>query len=155
MPSRASVLWMLTALLIAAYPVPNFIYWPEILKSGVLPVDGDSIGIPMFGSLLVTLVVSPIVIGMAWMCYRRYNPSTRFLVYRLDRPLRSAVATGIFGVSAAIICFAALADAVRAMPWYEYLWPAYMLFISAWLLTLRASFIQQHTVQEAEAEPLQ
>lgn len=154
MPSRASVLWMLTALLIVAYPVLNFVYWPEVLKSGVLPSDGDSIGIPMFGSLLVTLVASPIVMGMAWMCYRRYNPSTRFLVFRLDRPWRSAVATGIFGISAAILCFVALTDAARAMPWYEYLCPAYMVLTSAWLLTLRASFIEQYTVQEAEAEPL-
>lgn len=154
MPSRASVLWILTALLIVAYPVLNFVYWPEVLKAGVLPTDGDSIGIPIIGSLLVTLIASPIVMGVAWICYRRYNSSTRLLVFRLDRFRRSAVATGIFGISAAIIFFSALVDAARAMPWYEYLWPAYMMLTSAWLLTLRASFIEQYTVQEAEAEPI-
>lgn len=154
MPSRASVLWMLTAVLIVAFPVLNFVYWPEVLKSGVLPSEGDSIAIPMLGSLLVTLIASPIVLGVAWMCYRRYNPTTRFLVFRLDRPGRSAVATAIFGISAAILCFGALADAARVMPWYEYLWPAYMMLTSAWLLTLRASFIEQYTVQEAQAEQL-
>lgn len=154
MPSRALVLWLLTAVLIIAYPVLNFVYWPEVLKSGVLPPDGDSIAIPMFNSLLVALIASPIVLGTAWICYRRYNPSTRFLVFRLDRPGRSAVATAIFGISAAILCFGALADAARVMPWYEYLWPAYMILTSAWLLTLRASFIEQCTVQEAEAAKL-
>lgn len=155
MPSRTSALWMLTAVLMVAYPVLNFVYWPEVLKSGVLPPDGDSIAIPMFGSLLVTLIASPIVVGVAWMCYRRYNPSTRFLVFRLDRPYRSAVATGVFGISATVLCCGALADAARSMPWYEYLWPAYMMLTSAWLLTLRASFIEQYTAQEAEAEQLQ
>ena len=59
------------------FPVVNFIYWPAVLRSGVLPSDGDSIGIPMFGSVLATLVVSPVILGVACLCLRRYNPDTR------------------------------------------------------------------------------
>lgn len=65
MPTSARPLWILTGLLLAFYPVLNFIYWPQVLRSGVLPPDGDSIGIPMYGSILVTIVVSPVVLGIA------------------------------------------------------------------------------------------
>lgn len=84
MPARASMLWMLTALLLLAFPVLNFIYWPQVLKSGVLPPNGDSIGIPVFGSIFLTLIVSPIVIGLAWLCFRRYNPRTRLFAVRFS-----------------------------------------------------------------------
>ncbi|WP_126665583.1 hypothetical protein [Croceibacterium ferulae] len=154
MPSRSSTLWTLTALLILAYPALNFVYWPEARNSGILPADGDSIDIPMFGSLLVTLIASAIVLGVAWLCFRRYNPSTRLLAFRLDRPYRSFIATVVFGVSAAILCLGALVDTIIAMPWYEYLRAEYMMLAAAWLLTLRTSWIDQRTAEEAEAEQL-
>ena len=151
MPARALMLWTLTALLLGAFPALNFIYWPQVLQSGVLPSNGDGIGIPMFGSILLTLVVSPFAVGVAWLCFRRYNPRTRLLAYRTDRPYRRAIATVIFGCGAAFLFFGALVDAARALPWYEYLWPAYTLLIVAWLLTLRASLIEQQTVEEMDA----
>jgi hypothetical protein len=58
----------------------------------------------------------------------------------------------IFGISAALLCRDALFDAVRATPWYEYLWPAYTMMVVAWLLTLRASLIEQQTIEDVEAE---
>jgi hypothetical protein len=152
MPARAALPWTLTVSLLVGFPALNFIYWPEVLQSGALPVYGDSVGIPMFGSILLALVVSPFAVGITWLCCRRYNPRTRLLAYRVDRPYRSAIVTAIFGLGAAILFFGALVDAARAMPWYEYLWPAYTMAIVAWLLTLRASLIEQRTVEEADAE---
>ena len=152
MPARSSTLWMLTALLLLAFPGLNFVYWPQVLLSGALPANSDSIGIPIFGSIILTLIASPLVIGVAWLCLRRYNSRTRLFAFRFDRPYRSALATSIFGLGAFLLCLSAVLELARAMPWYEHLWSAYTMLIVVWLLALRASLIEQHTVEDAEAE---
>jgi len=70
-----------------AFPILNWVYWPLVLQSGVLPADADSIGIPMFGSVIVALVVSPVVLGIAWLSLRRYNSDARLAALRWDRPI--------------------------------------------------------------------
>ncbi len=143
MPSRPWPLWSLTGLVLIGFPALNFIYWAEVLRSGVLPADGDSIGIPMFGSILATLVLSPLFLGVAWLCLRRYNPDTRLWSWRPDRPFRSAGATILFGAGSALLTAAVLDSLRPPMPWYEYLWPAYFALWVAWLLGLRAAAIDQ------------
>ena len=143
MPSKAEPLWVLTALVLFGFPVTNFIYWPEVLRSGVLPPDGDSIAIPMVGSVLLMLIVSPVVLGMTWLCVRRYNPETRLFAWRHDRPLRSMLASLVFGSAAAFVAFAASAELRRDWPWYEYVPFTYLALWIPWLLGLRAAVIEQ------------
>ena len=143
MPRCRWPLELLTGLILAGFPFVNFIYWPQVLRSGVLPPDGDSIGIPMFGSVLATLVVSPLILGITWLCLRRYNPNTTLASWRPDRPIRSGVTTLLFGAAAAPI-MAAVFDGLRpALPWYEYLWPAYFALWIPWLVGMRAAIIDQ------------
>jgi hypothetical protein len=151
LPNRSSMLWLFTALILLGFPTLNFIYWPLVLKSGVLPSNGDSIAIPMFSSVLLALAASPVVLSVAWLCFRRYNPRTRFFAFRFDRPYRSTAATMIFGISAVLLCLDELFSTVTPMPWYEYLWTAYTILLGVWLLTLRASLIEQRTINEVEA----
>lgn len=152
MPSRPSPLWWLTVFLLVAFPVLNFVYWPQVLRSGVLPPDGDSIGIPMFGSVLATLLVSPVVVGLAWLCLRRYNPATTLWSLRRDRPVRSIAATILFG-AASLAVAAGVVDSLRLpLPWYEYLWSAYLVAWLPWLFALRAAVIDQLGRELAAAE---
>lgn len=144
MPSRPWPLWCLTGLVLLAFPPLNFVYWPQVLRSGVLPPDGDSIFIPMLGSIYVTLLLSPLILGVAWLCLRRYNPKTSIAAWRRDRPYRSAVVTLLFGPAAALMTAAAVQGVLTpAMPWYEYLWAAYFALWGLWLLYLRAAAIDQ------------
>jgi len=143
MPARPWPLWLLTGLVAAGFPAINFVYWPQVLRSGVLPPHGDSIGIPMLGSILFTLVASPIVLGVAWLCLRRYNPSARVSAWRRDRPYRSILATLTFGAGAAFLSAAALSDLAKDLPWYEYLWSGYSVIAVLWLLALRAAVVEQ------------
>ncbi|WP_380783526.1 hypothetical protein [Sphingomonas sp. R86520] len=146
MPATARPLWILTAFLIAAFPALNFVYWPQVLRSGQLPPDGDSIGIPMYGSVLIAIIASPFVIGIAGLCLRRYNRPVRLTAYRHDRPLRSALATILFGGASVVLMLGSIAELMHQLPWYEYLWPAYTVFWVPWLFGLRAAFIEQNTV---------
>ena len=143
MPSRSTPLWWLTAAVLSGFPALNFVYWPQVLRSGVLPSDGDSIGIPMFGSILAALILSPVILGVAWLCLRRYNPDTRLWSWRQDRPVRSIGVTVLFGGASVAAAAGALNDINLSLPWYEYLWPAYLLFWLAWLLGLRAAAVDQ------------
>jgi hypothetical protein len=143
LPSHPSPLWWLTGFVLIGFPVLNFVYWPEVLRSGVLPIDGDSIGIPMFGSVLTTLIFSPFILGIAWLCLRRYNPDTRLWSWRRDRPFRSLAATILFGAAAALLTADILNSLTPPLPWYEYLWPAYFSGWLPWLLGLRAAAVDQ------------
>ena len=143
LPRRPWPIWILTGLILTGFPAVNFIYWPEVLRSGVLPSDGDSIGIPIFGSILATIVLSPLILGITWWSLRRYNPDTRLASWRQDRPYRSAVTTILCGAGAVLVA-GAVADGLRpALPWYEYLWPAYFWLWLPWLIVLRAAAVDQ------------
>jgi hypothetical protein len=141
--SRPLFLWSLTGLILMGFPILNFIYWSEVLRSGVLPIDGDSIGIPIMGSVLATVVLSPFILGGTWLCLRRYNPETRLWSWRRDRPIRSAVATILFGAGSVFLTAVCLDSLRPSLPWYEYLWPAYFSVWVPWLLGLRAAVIDQ------------
>ncbi len=143
LPSRAWPLWSLTGLVLFGFPAVNFIYWPEVARSGVLPPHGDSIAIPMFGSILAMLVLSPVILGVTWVCLRRYNPVTRLGSWRRDRPYRSALATLLFGGGAALMVAMVIGLLEPGQPWYAYLWPAYFALWMPWLLGLRAAVINQ------------
>ena len=152
LPSRAWPLWVLTGLVVIGFPAVNFIYWPEVLRSGVLPPHGDSIAIPMFGSVLATLVLSPLILGVTWVSLRRYNPATRLGSWRRDRPYFSALATLLFGGVAALIVAVILDLLDPGQPWYAYLWPAYFALWLPWLLGLRAAAIDQLDYQPSYTE---
>jgi hypothetical protein len=143
MPSRPWPLWLLTGLLLVAFPPLNFVYWPQVLRSGVLPPDGDNIAIPMFASIPVAILATPVLFGIAWLCLRRYNPQARFTAFRRDRPKRSILATFLFGGVAALLVIELVSEASAIQPWYEYLWPAYFALWFPWLLGLRAAAIEQ------------
>jgi DNA-binding transcriptional LysR family regulator len=97
----------------------------------------------MFGSVLATLVVSPVVLGIAWVCMRRYNPPTRLAAWRHDRPYRSAFATLTFATAAALVSAGAIMSVMPDAPCYEYLWSGYLAVWVPWLLALRAAAVEQ------------
>jgi hypothetical protein len=130
-------------MVLIGFPVINFIYWPQILRSGVLPSDGDSIGIPMGMSVITTLLLSPVILGVSWLCLRRYNPKTRLVSWRPDRPYRSFLVSLVCGAAVAFAAVGALEGFGMNLPWYDYLSPAYVALWLPWLLALRAAAIEQ------------
>jgi len=145
MPSSSRPIWLLTLLLLTAFPVLNLAYWPRVLQSGVLPRAGDSIAIPMYGSVVLAVVASPFLLGITWICVRRYNPAAKIMAFRRDRPYRTSLATLVCGGLAALLV-EILREVSITQPWYEYIWPAYFALWVLWLMWLRAALIEQADV---------
>jgi hypothetical protein len=148
MPASPVPLWIFTLVMLVGFPALNLIYWPLVLQSGALSPDADSIAIPMVSSLAVTVGLTPIVLGTTWLCLRRYNPDARLVAMRRDRPLRTFLATALFGGMAFLVVGAEAFDWVThgwnaEVPWYEYLWSIYLFLGVYWLLAMRAAFIEQ------------
>lgn len=143
MPRKLWPIWLWTILLLIGFPIINFVYWWEVLISGILPPDGDSVAIPMFEGLLATIVLSPSLLLITWLALRKYDPDTCILVWRRDRPLRTLIASGLCAAG----CYLLLADAVILLmhiaPWYEYMIACYFFLWLPWLFWLRAAFINQ------------
>ena len=143
MPSRQWPLWLLALSVPFGLPVVSFIYWPQVLRAGVLPPESDNIGIPMFGSILGAIVLFPIILIVTYFCVRRYNPATRFFAWRRDKAVRSWAATIIFGGAALCLLLSEILELSRAPAWYEFLWTPYFLLWAVWFMALRASTIEQ------------
>ena len=143
MPRSPGLIWILTGLLLLGFPAVSLIYWPEVLRSGALPPNGDSVAIPMFGSIIVTLALSPFIIGITQLGLKRYNPETRLASWRHDRLYRSILVTVVCGGMAIVIGALTVEGLETALHWYDYLWPAYYALCLLWLLAYRAAVIDQ------------
>ena len=148
MPKSSWPVWLFSIALLLGFPALNIIYWDAVLRSGVLPADGDAIMIPVMGSFVVTLMASPILLGIAWLCLRRYNSETRLAAWRRDRPVRSVLATVLLGGLAGLLLAGTIADFAWATAWYDQLWAGYFLGWIIWLLALRAAVIDQRPADE-------
>jgi hypothetical protein len=139
--------------MLVGYPALNLAYWTLVLKSGVLPIDGDSIGIPIFGSLMVAIALAPIMIGTTWICVRRYNCNAKLFAVRRDRLLRTFVATLLFGGMAIFSLALLVYGWTQPAPWYEYLWDIYVLLGIYWLLAMRAAIVEQGDAKSGQGGP--
>jgi len=130
-------------MMLAGFPAANVLYWPELKKAGVLPVNADSIGLPIFSSVILAFLLSPLVLGVTWLCLRRSNPAARPKIWRNDLPFASALSLLIFGGAAAFLAAGELMGNYFGQPWYEYLWPAHSLLCIAGLLALHTAVMKR------------
>ena len=57
--------WALAAAVVLGYPATTFAWAKALYDAGELPVDGDSIGLPIGLSLMVTVLAGPVVLGLS------------------------------------------------------------------------------------------
>ena len=148
MPREAWPIWLFSLLLLVGFPMMNVVYWDAVARSRVLPADGDVVIIPMMGGFVFTLIASPLLLGVAWFCLRRYKPETRLATWRRDRPVRSVLATLLLGGLAALLLAESIADFVQSTLWYDRFWLGYFVGWIVWLFALRAALVDQRAADE-------
>jgi hypothetical protein len=135
--------WLLAAAVVAGFPITSFVYYPALLGTGTLPPDGDSIAIPMFGSVIVAVVSAPGVLLLTYMCLRKYKPGGTVLIWRRDRPVSSIILTLCFGVPVVALIAFAVQDAFAPYPLVESISTPYGLICVVWLMALRAAALSR------------
>jgi hypothetical protein len=131
-----------------------FVYYDALLASGTLDPSADSIAIPIFSTVMFSVVAFPVIAAITAIFLQKYPGSVSLVIWDANRPLRSFIFSSIFGVPAAVIAVSAEQDFGRMLPWYEYLWlPLYLLLV-VWLLALRAAVVGQLTTVADPSNPL-
>lgn len=137
--------WTLAGLVILGFPATSWIYWPAVGEAGVLPPEGDSIMIPMMGSIFLAVVLLPIVCLITWLCLRENDDAGSLLAWDRARPVRSALVSLCFALP---FCFgiSSLVDELSAPPgWHGLLWVPYTLVALFWLALMRGSALSKRS----------
>ena len=132
--------WLLLLGLFLAYcatPLAVASYYSTELRRGAYPVEADSIGIPIFQSVVLLLTITPVVVIGAWMPVRNYRPSASLWAWAPSRPLAATLWTTFLGALALaeMVLAIALAQTAHALLAIHALASAYM------SLVLRASIV--------------
>ena len=146
MPSKPWPIWFLSCFLIVGLPLFSAIYWPQLAQAGVLPPEAGPPITAIIESIYAAAILAPFVLALTYLCVRRYNPATRLLSWRRERPIRSIFLTVVFVALAAELAMLLGLHFSADEPWYEYLWTIYGAAWIAWLLALRAAGVEQHSL---------
>jgi hypothetical protein len=143
MPKTPTPLWLSTWALVITQPIVIYIFYWNLGISGRLHADGDSIGIPIIGNLVVWMLVAPFLLFFTWLMLRRYNPNNHLFAWDRCRPIRSSTASISLGGCAIAFIVLSTIDLGTACAWYEHMLAIYQFFWTGWLLAMRAVVVGQ------------
>lgn len=140
LPQHRWAVWLLAAGVVAGFPLTAFVYFPALLATNTLPSDGDSIGIPMFESIVFAGHMLPFASVLTYLCTRKYVPSAPLTAWRRDKPIVSIAVSAFFLVPAVAVLLLALAMIPTSQtPAIEAIWLPYAICCAIWCIALRSS----------------
>jgi hypothetical protein len=144
--------WCLTAVAVVGFPITSVFYFDTLLRLGTLPPDGDSIAIPIFGSVILAFAAAPVAILVTFLSVRRYQAGGTLLSWRPKQPIFSGAITVVFGVPFLFLAYILIHLVVIRAPAIEYIWAPYTAALAVWLLLLRAAAITHRSKIRATEE---
>lgn len=75
----------------------SFIYWPAVQEAGLLPPDGDTIMIPLFGTVIAAPFVIVLFLIWSWPAWRKARGRIDLFAWDSRRPIVSGLATFAYG----------------------------------------------------------
>ena len=147
LPRHRWPIWLLAAGVVVGLPATAFIYFPALLATGSLPSDGDSISIPIFGIILLSLLTLPLAGGLTYICSRKYVAGTPLMGWGRDRSIVRSIVSVFFLLPAILVVLLPIVMTVSSpTPLIEAIWLPYALCCGAWCLVLRSSAIARSTL---------
>lgn len=141
MPRSALPIWALGWLVMLTLPPVGLLYATAAPLGFAAPGAATLLTL---GAMVVPVLLLPLFLGAGWFLLSRYNSETRLLAWRMDRPVRSALLTLLFGgLAAGLIAFLAL-NLPQQLRWYDLLLVGHGALTVMFLLQLRAAGICQH-----------
>lgn len=142
-PQKVWPIWLIALTLPVGLVGVAYFYYPALQSSGTLGHSADSIGIPVFGTAVLALLLTPFVLGLTAACVLRYKGSVSLAYWDKMRPARSTIITFLFGVPILAATAGIAYDLSQGWPWYEYLWEFNTINFMAWLALLRAALLSR------------
>jgi hypothetical protein len=136
------LIWFFALAALLSIPFCASYYFEALGESGVLGI-ADSIIIPIAGSYLVALYLAPVVVILTFLGTLRMNPKMNVLAWKKEQPIRSILATTVFGGIAVLAVISAIELFARNMPAYELFWLPMNFAWLLWALLMRSAFIDK------------
>jgi hypothetical protein len=142
--------WLIggAVLIPALFATTSYFYYSALLRSGTLPPNADSIGIPIFTNVLASPILAGIMLLYAIPAIYRYDGSATLMAGTLVHPVRLTVGLLLYGLFAIALLVLMVRDALTPMPSFERLWLLVAILLALWLLTLRAAVSVQRGPKE-------
>ncbi|WP_219892912.1 hypothetical protein [Aquisediminimonas profunda] len=142
-PSKRWPIWVLSAGIPSGLVATSFLYYPLLLKSGVLDPNADSTGIPMFQDLYLAIVATPFVVALTWVSLRKYQGKSRLFGWNGEMPVRSWVTSILVALIIAELLSENIMGLISPTWWCEIVWLPYSALWVVWLLMLRAASLSK------------
>ena len=115
------------------------LYYPALLQSGTLPIDGDSIGIPIGQNVFAAIILVPALLIFALPGLWLYRDKAGWLEYDLSHPWRLFLSTLLYALPALIMIIERTLALAEERPPYENYDLIFVFPLIIWLLMLRAA----------------
>ncbi len=142
-PQRRWPIWLLSASVPLSYVATSFLYYPLLLKSGLLDQSADSIGMPLFQDLYLAVFSVPVISFMTWACLRDYKGEADLLVWEHQNTIRFWITTVFAGMFIAALIFDNITSLISVAWWCNLIWLPHSGLLAYWVLMLRAAVLSR------------
>jgi hypothetical protein len=133
--------WLVAGAIIipALLVLDALLYYPALLRSGTLPTNADSIGIPIYQSGITALVSVPVLLIYALPALWRYRGDAGLWEYPKSNSLRLFLSRILYALPAILLVCERVYFLSQRLPAYEYIDFIVVVPLLIWLLMLRAA----------------
>jgi hypothetical protein len=142
-PQQRWLIWLLSACVPLGFVATGFLYYPLLLRSGLLDPNADSIGIPLAKDMYLATVSAPFIAVLTWACLRNYHGEAELLSWNPTRTIRFWASTVIAGLFIAVLIYDTITSLISIFWWPNLIWIPHYLLLAYWVLMLRAAVLSK------------
>ena len=125
------------------FAVVNWLYWPMVLRAGVLNPEADSVFVPMMSGLVVSPLLA--VLLSAWTIPALSKASASVDLFARGSGWRAIAGNFLYGGAALVFLLVALSVVIPGGEIVGAVWWVWLLPFAAWNLVLRAALAERTT----------
>ena len=143
MPQHRWPIWLLSACVPLGFVATSFLYYPLLLRSGLLDPNADSIAIPLAQDMYLATVSAPFIAVLTWACLRNYHGEADLLTWNPKGTIRFWASTVMAGMFIAALIYDTITGLTSIFWWCNMIWIPHSLFVACWVLMLRAAALSK------------
>ena len=153
LPEKPWPIWLTAISIPFVYVGTAFVYYPQLLRSGTLDPNADSIAIPMYSSVIFAGPLAIFVLAVTSIVMIFYSGrSGSLFAWNSDRPIFTITISVLFGGPAILLFLSFLNSIIQLHPWYEYIPEINSMLWIAWLLLLRGVLVSRTLFDDSQSD---